>query len=89
MLKSSNEKAIDMGMCDSCYPSFVLFTMDEFERHYYLYYYNGLNPSLRIYMKFKSISSDPVQGKYFLHNFLCQDYVRQRINAAVMTYLTY
>ena len=44
LLKWSNEKAIDMRMGDTCYPNFVPFTMDEFERNLYLYYFNGLNP---------------------------------------------
>ena len=55
-----------MGMGDTCYPYFVIFMMDEFERHLYIYYFNYLNPSQRIHMKFKSSSYDPVQGNNFL-----------------------
>ena len=32
LLKWSNEKSIDMGMGDTCYP-FFLFTMEKFERN--------------------------------------------------------
>ena len=67
LLKCYNEKAIGMGMGDTCYPNFLPFTMDEFERHLYIYYFNGLNPSPRIHMKFISRSAYPVQGD----NFLC------------------
>ena len=69
LLNWSNENAIDMGMGDTCYPKFVPFAMDKFEHHLYFSYVNGLNQSPRIQMKFKSGSSDPVQGNYFLHIF--------------------
>ena len=65
-----------MGRGDTCYPIFLLFTMDEFERHLYLYYFNGLNPSPRIKKKFKSIIVYPVKGNNFLHNLFCQNDVR-------------
>ena len=39
--------------------------MDGFERHLYLYYFYGINPSLKIEIKFKSSSDDTVQGKKF------------------------
>ena len=55
-------------MGDTCYPNFVPFTMDEFERHLYMYYINGLNPYPGIGTKFKCRSADPVQGKEFLNN---------------------
>ena len=32
----------------------------------YLYYHNGLNPSLRLEVQFNTSSDDPVQVKYFL-----------------------
>ena len=38
MLKWSNEKYIDMGMGNTCYPIFLPLTKDEFERHVYLFY---------------------------------------------------
>ena len=71
------QKAIDLGMGDTCYSNFVLFVMGEFERHLYLYYFNGLNPSPRIHINFKSISADPVQGNYFLHKVFGCNAVRQ------------
>ena len=55
-----------MGMDDTCYSNFVLFTMDKFERHLYIYHINGLKQSPRIYMKVKSISAYIVQGNNFL-----------------------
>ena len=55
-------------MGDTCYPNFMPFTMDEFERHLYMYYINGLNPYPGIGTKFKSRSADTVQGNYFLNN---------------------
>ena len=55
-----------MGMVDTCYPNFVPFMMDEFEHHLYLYYFNGLNPSHMIHVKFKYSSDDHVQGNDFL-----------------------
>ena len=60
LLKFSNEKAIDLGMGDTGYPNFLPFTMDEFERHLYMYYINGLNPYPGIGTKFKCRSADPV-----------------------------
>ena len=47
-------------MSDTFYPDFVPFIMDEFERDFYLYYFNGLNPSPRIDMEFNPRSADPV-----------------------------
>ena len=47
-LKRSNERAIDLGMGDTCYTNFVFFAMDEVEQHLYLYNFNGLNPSPRM-----------------------------------------
>ena len=35
-LKRSNEKAIDLDVIDNCYPNFVPFIMDKFERHLYI-----------------------------------------------------
>ena len=69
-MNRSKEKAIDLGMGDTCYPNFVLFTMDEFERNLYLYYLNGLKPSPRIEMNFKSRSADPEQVNDFLYKVL-------------------
>ena len=77
LLKLSNKKAIDLGMGDTCYDNFVPFTMDEFERHLYLYYWNGLNPSPRIDTKFNPISAGPVQGNEFLHNYFGRNAPRQ------------
>ena len=67
-MKCSNKKVIYLGMGDTCYPNFVPFTMDEFERHLYMYYITGLNPYPGIGTQFKSRSADPVQGKEFLMN---------------------
>ena len=55
-------------MGDTCYPNFVPFAMDEFDPHLYLYYFNGLSPSLRIETNLRTISANPVQGNDFLHN---------------------
>ena len=41
-MECSNEKDIYTGMGDTFYTNFVLFTMDEFKCHLYLYYFNGL-----------------------------------------------
>ena len=35
-MKWSNEKEIDMGVVDTCYPNFLQSSMDDFERHLYL-----------------------------------------------------
>ena len=75
-MKWSNENAIGMGMGDNCYTIFVPFTMDAFERHAYMYYFNGLNPYLRIEMNFKSISDDIVQGNDLLQIVFGRNYVR-------------
>ena len=64
-------------MDDNCYPNFVPFTMDKSERNLYLYYFNGLNPSPRIYMKFNPISADPAQGNIFLHKVFGLNTVRR------------
>ena len=54
-----------MGMGTSkMYPRFKPFNIDEFEKHLYLYYYNGLNPSPQVQMKFRS--ADVVQGSKFI-----------------------
>ena len=42
LMECSNEKDIYTGMGDTFYTNFVLFTMDEFKCHLYLYYFNGL-----------------------------------------------
>ena len=64
----SNEKAGLMGMGGyKFYPSFQNISVDEFENHLYLYYFNGLNPSPRVQMKFRSPNQDPVQGSTFIH----------------------
>ena len=64
-------------MGDTCYPNFVPFTMDEFERHLYLYHFNGLNLSPRIHMNIKSTIADPVQGNNFLHEIFGHNSVKQ------------
>ena len=66
-----------MGKNDTCYPNFVPFTIDEFDRHLYLYCYNGLTPSPMIQMKFKSRSVFPVQGNDYLHNKFGHNAVRR------------
>ena len=54
-----------MGMGTSkMYPRFKPFNIDEFEKHLYLYYYNGLNLSPQVQMKFRS--ADVVQGSKFI-----------------------
>ena len=77
LLKWLNEKSIDLGMGDTCYPHFVPFTMDDFERNLYLYYFNGIKQFPSIEMKFKSRSADNVQSNEFLHNFFVWNAVRQ------------
>ena len=44
------------------YPSWKPFSLDEFKKINALYKYQGLNPSLRIDMKFKYQAEDPLQG---------------------------
>ena len=66
-----------MSMGDTCYPNSVPFTMDEFERHLYLFYHNSLNLLPRIHMNFKSSSVDPVQVKDFLNKIFGHNYVRR------------
>ena len=61
-----------MGLGDTCYPSFMSLTMEEFDSHLYLYYFNGLNPSPMIKMKSKYNNSDTVQGNDFLKNVWSQ-----------------
>ena len=61
---------IDVGMGDTCYPNFVMFTMDYFERHLCLYYFSGIYPSPSIHMKFNSRSVDTVQVNDFLQKTL-------------------
>ena len=77
LMKWSNEKSIAMGMGDTYYPNCVLFTMDGFERHLYLYYFNGLTPSLEIQMNFKPRSFDPMQGNNLLHKKIGCNAVRR------------
>ena len=60
LLKWSNKKELYLGIGDTCYPNFVPFAMDEFKRHIYLYYLNGVNPYPMVDMRFKSRISDPV-----------------------------
>ena len=67
-----------MRMGDTCYPKFVPFALDEFELHLHFYYFNGLSPSLRIQVKFKSRSVDPVHFNDFLHKISGHNYVRQQ-----------
>ena len=43
-LKWSNKKAVDLGMGDTCYQNFMLFTMYEFERNLYLFCFKGVYP---------------------------------------------
>ena len=54
----------------TCYHNVVPFRMDGFERHLYLYYFYGINPSPKIEIKFKYSSANPVQGNNFLHKGL-------------------
>ena len=63
-------------MGDTCYPNFVPFMMDEFEIHLYIHYFNCLNPSLRIQMKFKYSIIDTVKGNNFMHNCFGHNDVR-------------
>ena len=64
-------------MGDNCYLNFVQFAMDDFERHFYLYYFNDLNQSPRIHTKFKYSSADTVRYKNLRNNFSGQNAVRQ------------
>ena len=51
--------------------------MDNFEHHLYLYYFNSLNSSPKIQMKFKYISADTVQVNNFLHTRFVHNFVRR------------
>ena len=75
--KLSNEKSIDLGMGDTNFPNFVLFTIDEFERNLYLFYLNGMNTYPRIEMKFNTSSADPVQCNKSLQNNFDRNYASQ------------
>ena len=66
LFKCSNEKAVYLVMGDTCYPKCLPFKIDEFERRLCLHYFNYINPSTRMEMKFKTSSTDPVQGNNFL-----------------------
>ena len=68
----------DVGMGNTCYPNFVTFSMDEFDRHLYLYRFNGLTPYLRIHMKFKYSSVDHVQDNNFMHKIFGPNAVIQQ-----------
>ena len=64
----SNEKSGLMGM-GGCkfYPTLQHFSVDEFENHLYMYYFNGLNPSPRVQMKLRYPNQYPVHGSTFIH----------------------
>ena len=64
----SNEKAGLMGM-GGCkfYPIFQNVYVNEFEKHIYLYYFNGSNSSPRVQMKFISTDQNPFQGSTFIY----------------------
>mmetsp|Transcript_3515 Transcript_3515/g.5447 ORF Transcript_3515/g.5447 Transcript_3515/m.5447 type:complete len:534 (-) Transcript_3515:133-1734(-) len=64
----TNLKAVLMnaGQPDSIYPSWKPFTTREIEQHLFLYVFNGLSPSPRIEMKFRSQRDDPVNGSDFI-----------------------
>ena len=61
-----------LRMGDTWYPNFNPFKMDDLEWHLYLYYFNCLNPYLKIEMRFNTRSADPVQGNNFLYNYLAE-----------------
>ena len=64
----SNDKAVLMGMVGcKFYTSFQKNIVDNFEKHLYLYYFNGLNPLPRVQMKLISLDQDSVQGITFIH----------------------
>ena len=65
-----------MGMGDTLYPNFVPFTMDEFDRNLYFYYFNDLKSPPRIHMNFNSSSADTVQVNEFLYKCFGQNAVR-------------
>ena len=67
-----------MGVIYTCYPNFVQFTMDEFERHLYIYYFNCLKQSPRIKMNLESSSAYTVHGNDFLHKKFGHNAVRQK-----------
>ena len=57
-------------MGNTCYTNFLPFTIDDFERHLYVYYFNGIKQYPRIEKNFKFSSDGPVQGNNFLHIIL-------------------
>ena len=63
-------------MGDTFYLNCFPFTMDDFDWHVYIYYFNGINTSPGIQINFNSNSYDTLQGNNFLHNFFGQNYVR-------------
>ena len=57
---------MNAGQKDGVYPNFVKFTTEEIEKHIFLYVFQGLSPSPRVEMKFKSQERDCVNGNDFI-----------------------
>lgn len=57
---------------DTC-PTWTPFTPREIERHVALHFFQGLNPSPQINMKFLPQRQDPLQGNDLVHRVECCD----------------
>ena len=61
---------MNAGQKDGIYPDFVKFTTDEIEKYIFLYVFQGISPSPRVEMKFKTQEVDGVNGNDFIaHHF--------------------
>ena len=63
-LKASLSNAGPEGVV---YPDFVPFTVEDIRQNIGIYFFNGLNPSPQVEMKFKHPSQDPVHGNAFIY----------------------
>jgi hypothetical protein len=66
----TNSKAIMLqaGKGGAVYPDFKPFAMHEIRQHLGLYVLNGLNPSPRVELKFRSSAQDELHGSDFVRN---------------------
>ena len=64
----TNMKAelMNAGQKDGIYPDFVKFTTEEIEKYIFLYVFQGISPSPRVEMKFKTQEVDDVNGNDFI-----------------------
>ena len=68
LTKWTNVKASHAGAGETCYKDFKPFGIAELRQHIGLYLWNGISPSPRVEMKFKSQSTDVVHGSDFIYS---------------------